>query len=80
MSQKRDIPSGPILDVFLGSFKMERPCFKTLSERLTLSFLTKQRYSHSPPPPLSAWPSNLFNWVSSALVTMSATLSGSWIC
>uniref|UniRef100_A0A2P2NTY8 ER membrane protein complex subunit 2 n=1 Tax=Rhizophora mucronata TaxID=61149 RepID=A0A2P2NTY8_RHIMU len=32
---------------------MARPCFKTLSERLTLSFLTKQRYSHAPPPPLS---------------------------
>jgi hypothetical protein len=29
-----------------------------------------QRYSHAPPPPLSTWLSNLFNCVSSVLVTI----------
>ena len=69
--RKKEIsPSGPRLDRFLGSFKMDNPCLRTLSERLTLSLRTKQRYSQAPPPPLSTWISSLLSSVSSVFVTI----------
>lgn len=71
MKQETHIPSGPRPDRFLESLRMERPCFTTLSERRTLSFLTRQRNSQAPPPPLSTWLSSLLSCASSVSVTIS---------
>lgn len=69
-NQGEDWPSEPRADRFLGSFKIDKPCLRTFSERRSLSFPTRQRYSQAPPPPLSTWFSSLSNWVSSVFVTI----------
>lgn len=74
------IPSGPRADRFLGSLRIEKPYLRTLSERRSLSFLTRQRYSHAPPPPFSTWFSNLFTCSSSVLLTIFPSLSMRTVC
>lgn len=79
-TEAQNSPSGPRLDRFFMSFKIDKPCFSTFSERRTLSFLTRQRYSQAPPPPLSTWFSSLFNWVSSVLLTIFANSTSKASC
>lgn len=68
--RKRHVPSAPRAERFLGSFKRVKPCFKTLSERRSLSLRTRERYSQTPPPPFSTWFSSCCNCDSSVLLTI----------